>query len=156
MPSRVLLVRLSVEQQVYKDAVAAILRKKGIARPNVRLTQVVRVDLDGDGSDEVLVSACHYAKGLNPGAASGDYSVALLRRVVKGRVATSLIEGDFYPRGLKFGAPGEHKIGAILDLNGDGVLEIILFGRYYEGDWAAAYRLQEDKVVRIFTAGCGL
>ena len=39
---------LSTEQQVYKDAAAAILREKGIARPQVRLTQVIRVDLEGD------------------------------------------------------------------------------------------------------------
>jgi hypothetical protein len=32
-------------------------------------------------------------------------------------------------------------VGAILDLNGDGVMEIITFGRYYEGDGVTVYRL---------------
>ncbi|MHC1726661.1 MAG: hypothetical protein AB9866_11715 [Syntrophobacteraceae bacterium] len=133
---------LSIEQQAYKDAAAAILQEKGIARPEVCLTQVIRVDLDGDGVEEVLVSATHYAKGLSPSAARGDYSLVFLRRMVKGKVLTHLIEGDFYPKGVKFGAPGEHRVGAVLDLNGDGVMEIVLFGRYYEGDWAAAYRVE--------------
>jgi hypothetical protein len=147
---------LSTEQQVYKDAAAAILRQKGITSPHVRLTQVIRVDLDGDGTEEVLVSATHYVKGLRPSAAPGDYSLVFLRRVVKGHVVTSLIAGDFFPKGVKFGAPGEHRVGAVLDLNGNGIMEIVLFGRYYEGDWVAAYRLQGDKVIKIFSAGCGV
>lgn len=147
---------LHPEQQVYKEATAAILREKGIARPVVRLTQVIRVDLDGDGTEEVLVSATHYAQGLRSSASPGDYSLVFLRQLVKGRMVTRVIAGDFCPKGVKFGAPGEHKVGAVLDLNGDGIMEIILFGRYYEGDWVTAYRLEGDKVVEIFTTGCGV
>lgn len=147
---------LSTEQQVYKDATAAILREKGIAEPQVRLTQVIRVDLDGDGTEEVLVSATHYARGLSSRASPGDYSLVFLRRLLNGRLLTRVIEGDFFPKGLKFGAAGEHRVAAVLDLNGDGVMEIVLIGRYYEGDWVAAYRLEGDKVVKIFTTGCGV
>jgi hypothetical protein len=146
----------STKQKVYINAAAAILRQKGITRPNVRLTQVIRVDLEGDGTEEVLVSATYYAKGLSPSAAPGDYSLVFLRRLVKGTVATRVIAGDFFPKGVQFGAPGEHRVGAVLDLNGDGVMEIVLFGRYYEGEWAAAYRADRDKVIKIFSAGCGL
>lgn len=147
---------LSTAQQAYKDAAAAILKQKGIARPEVRLTQVIRVDLEGDGSEEVLVSATHYAKGLSASASPGDYSLVFLRRVVGGKVVTDLIEVDSFPKGLEFGAPGEHRVGAVLDLNGDGVMEIVLFGRYYEGDWVAAYRIERDTVIKIFSTGCGV
>lgn len=75
-------------------------------------------------------------------------------KAVKGRVATNLIEGDFFPKGVDFGAPGEQRVGAVLDLNGDGVMEIVLFGRYYEGDWVTAYRLEGDKLIKNFSAGC--
>jgi hypothetical protein len=75
---------LSTEQQVNKEAAAAILREKDITRPQVRLTQVIRVDLEGDGSEEVLVSATHYAKGLSASASPGDYSLVFLSRLVKG------------------------------------------------------------------------
>jgi hypothetical protein len=147
---------LSTEQQVYKDAAAAILREKGIAHPQIRLTQVIRVDLEGDGSEEVLVSATYYARGLSPSASPGDYSLVFLRRAVGGKVVTRLIAGDFFPKGLKFGAPGEHWVGAVLDLNGDGVMEIILFGRYYEGDWVAVYRVEGDKIIKTLSAACGV
>jgi hypothetical protein len=147
---------LSTDQQVYRDAAAAILRQKGISSPVVRLTQVIRVDLEGDGEEEVLVTATHYAKGLGPRAVPGDYSLVFLRQVVQGKVVTHIVAGDFFPKGVKFGAPGAHKVGAILDLNGDGVMEIVLCGRYYEGDWATAYQLRKGKVSEILTSGCGV
>jgi hypothetical protein len=146
---------LNTDDKVYQEATAAILRQKGIARPQVHITQVIRVDIDGDGREEVLVSATYYADGLSSHARPGDYSVIFLRQVVKGKVVTSLLEGDFFPKGVDFGAPGEHRVGALLDLNGDGVMEIILFGRYYEGDWASVFRLEGGKVRKLFTAGCG-
>jgi hypothetical protein len=146
---------MGTDQQVYEEAAAAILRQKGIAQPTVRLTQVIRVDLDGDGKEEVLVSASYYAEGLRARANPGDYSLIFLRQLIKGKVVTRIIEGDYFPKGLKFGAPGEHRVGAVLDLNGDGVMEIVLFGKYYEGDWVSVYRLAGGKLVKIFSAGCG-
>jgi hypothetical protein len=146
---------MGTDQQVYEEAAAAILRQKGIAQPTVRLTQVIRVDLDGDGKEEVLVSASYYAEGLRARANPGDYSLIFLRQLIKGKVVTRIIEGDYFPKGVKFGAPGEHRVGAVLDLNGDGVMEIVLFGKYYEGDWVSVYRLAGGKLVKIFSAGCG-
>ena len=49
--------------------------------------------------------------------------------------------------------------GTIKDLKTwppNGVLEIVLFGRYYEGDWVTAYRVDGDKIIKIFSAGCGV
>jgi len=147
------------EAQVYKEAAAAILRGKGIANPKVNLTQVLQVDLDGDGVEEVLVSAGNYARfpqgGLTPDARAGDYSVVFLRQVVQGQVVTKIIAGEFYPRAKKFNAPSEYRIIGVLDLNGDGVLEIVLSGRYYEGDWTEAYRVQGGKIIKLFNMGCG-
>ncbi len=147
---------MATDQQVYRDAAAEILKQKGISRPVVRLTQVIRVDLNGDGEEEVLVSATHYAKGLGPSARPGDYSLVFLRQVVQGKVVTHIVAGDFFPQGTKFGAPGEHKVVAVLDLNGDGVMEIVLGGRYYEGDWATVYQLKDGKVREVLTSGCGV
>ena len=39
---------------------------------------------------------------------------------------------------------------------GDGILEIVLSGRYYEGDWVDAYRVEGAKVIKLFSMGCGL
>jgi hypothetical protein len=150
----------ATEPQVYKEAAAEILKSKGIANPKVNLTQVIRVDLDGDGEEEALVSATNYARfkphgGLTPDARAGDYSLVFLRQVVQGKVITSIITGDFYPKAKKFTGPAEHRIIGVLDLNGDGRLEVVLSGRYYEGDWVEAYRIQGAKITKLFNMGCG-
>lgn len=150
----------SPESQVYKDAAAELLRRKGIVNPKVNLTQVLQVDLDGDGVEEVLVSATNYAKfgsgaGLSPDARAGDYSLVFLRKVVQGQVVTKIITGEYYPEAKKFSGPAEHRIIGVLDLNGDGIMEIVLSGRYYEGDWAEAYRVQGAKIIKLFSMGCG-
>ena len=151
----------ATEPQVYKEAAAEILKSKGIANPKVNLTQVIRVDLDGDGVEEVLISATNYERlkpggGLSPNARAGDYSLVFLRKEVQGKVVTSLITGEFYPVAKVFNAPSEHRIMGVLDLNGDGILEIVLSGRYYEGDWVDAYRVDGVKTTKLLTMGCGV
>jgi hypothetical protein len=150
----------SPEAQVYKDAAAEILRSKGIDNPKVNLTQVLQVDLDGDGVEEVLVSATNYERfkpegGLKPDARAGDYSLVFLRQVVQGKVVTRIITGEYYPKAKKFNAPAEHRIIGVLDLNGDGRLEVVLSGRYYEGEWVDAYRIDGGKIIKLFSMGCG-
>jgi len=148
-------------QQVYKEAAAEILKSQGIVNPKVILTQVIRVDLDGDGVEEVLVSATNYERfkpggGLTPNARAGDYSLVFLRKVVQGKVVTSIITGEYYPKAKEFNAPAEHRVIGVLDLNGDGIMEIVLSGQYYEGDWVDAYRVDGAKIIKLFTMGCGV
>src|SRR4029077_17173789 len=47
-------------QKAYVDAVRNFLRTKEIDEPKVKIDNVLRVDLDGDGEDEVLISATNY------------------------------------------------------------------------------------------------
>ena len=47
-------------QPVYVEAVRDFLKARGIADPKVRITRILRVDLEGDGEDEVLINATNY------------------------------------------------------------------------------------------------
>ena len=47
-------------QPVYVEAIRDFLKARGIADPKVRITRMLRVDLDGDGEEEVLISATNY------------------------------------------------------------------------------------------------
>lgn len=145
----------STTQPVYLDAVAAVLKDNGIANPTVRITQLLRVDLDGDGVTEVLISANNYVDGVKPSALAGDYSVVLLRKVINGQVQTTMLEGDFYPDAADFAAPNNFNISAIADLNGDGNMDIAVHGEYYEGAWTSIYEVKGAKATEVLVEGCG-
>ena len=47
-------------QSVYVEAVRDFLKARGVADPKVQITRILRVDLDGDSEEEVLISATNY------------------------------------------------------------------------------------------------
>jgi citrate lyase alpha subunit len=150
--------KLDNDAAAYRTVVASFLKKKGIARPVVRITEAYRVDLEGDGVDEVVISATYYKKGLAASAAAGDYSLVIVRKATGKAVTDHLLKGDFVTRRIDFGAPNEHRISAIADLNGDGKMEIVLSGAYYEGEFASAFEMRNGMPVEIkeFEIGCGV
>jgi hypothetical protein len=89
-------------QKVYVDAVRDFLKTKGIEQPKVKIENILRVDLDGDGENEVLVSTTNYfGKDSVPmRSPAGSYSMVLLRRVVAGKVETQLVGGRVSPKSL--------------------------------------------------------
>lgn len=145
---------------VYRALVASILKSKGIVKPDVQLSQVWRVDLDGDGTQEVLITATRKADYGDPNrieshSRAGDYSLLLLRRLVKGKVRNELVEGEFYPRAKEFNAPGFYRLAAVLDTDGDGKMEFLVRGAYYEGHWTSLYVPGGLKTRAVLTEGCG-
>jgi hypothetical protein len=153
-------------QQVYVDAVRDFLNTKGIKEPKVNIDNIVRVDLDGDGEDEVLISATNYFRkdeSVPMRSPAGGYSIVLLRRVIAGKVETQLIEGEFYPKAYpkaaaeegRFDAPNAYKVIATLDLDGDGKMEIVVHSHYYEGEMITIYRCDPKKVESLLSVGCG-
>jgi hypothetical protein len=148
----------STTQPAYQTAVHDFLVSKGIKKPQVKVTQVVRIDLEGDGTEEVLVSATNYFSkdGSVPSdAPAGRYAFVILRREVKGGVKTSMIAGEFYPKAKTFNAPSKYKVLAVLDCDGDGRMEVIVDGAYYEGGWTTIYRCTAQKIEEVASVACG-
>ncbi len=155
-------------QSVYVEAVRDFLKARGIADPKVQITRILRVDLDGDGEEEVLISATNYfSEDKSDHSAApfpeapidsprpGSYSIVILRRVVAGKVQTQLVTGELYSKPDEPVAPNVYQIAAVLDLNGDGKLEVIVHSVYYEGGQTTIFRCQPDKIEAVLSVECG-
>src|SRR6266545_1489345 len=158
---------LDATQQVYVDAARDFLKTKGIEQPKVKIENILRIDLDGDREDEVLISATNYFRkdeSVPMRSPAGSYSMVILRRVVAGKVETQLIEGEFYPKAYpkaaqeegRFNAPNAYKVIAVLDLDGDGKMEIVARSDYYEGGATTIYRCDPKKVEELLSVSCGV
>jgi hypothetical protein len=156
-------------QSVYVNAVRDFLRSHGIADPKVRITRILRVDLDGDGEEEVLISATNYfAEEKSDHSAApfpeapiesprrGSYSIVILRRAVAGKVQTQLVAGEVYSKPDESVAPNVYQVTAVLDLNGDGKLEVVVHSFYYEGGETTIYRCDPDKIEAVLSVECGV
>ncbi|HEX8492804.1 MAG TPA: hypothetical protein VF658_08190 [Pyrinomonadaceae bacterium] len=154
---------LSNNEQVYKAAVADVLKSKRFSKPRINITRVLRIDVDGDGIEEVLVSASHYAGGLGSDtgpmairARGGDYSVVFLRKLMSGKVQNIVVAGEFYPlEGDKGNPPSQYIVSAVGDVDGDGAMEVIVESNYYEGGGSTVYSIKGNKVEEMTSCGCG-
>lgn len=147
----------SPDQEIYKEAVADFLKKKGLKNPQIKINQVISIDLDGDGVEEVLITADTYGDKLYPHLQKeGNYSLVLLRKVIHGKVENLVIEEDYFPANLRWGVPMRFWVGAVLDVDGDGVMEIVLHAMYYEGGGTSVHRIEGDKVIKVLVAGWGV
>ena len=153
-------------QKTYVDAVREFLRTKEIDQPKVKIDNILRVDLDGDGEEEVLISATNYFRkdeSVPMRSPAASYSMVLLRRVVAGKVETQLIVGEFYPKAYpkaaqeegRFDAPNAYKVIATLDLDGDGKMEVVIHSDYYEGGETTIYRCDPKKAEALLSVSCG-
>jgi peptidoglycan hydrolase-like protein with peptidoglycan-binding domain len=141
----------------YEAAVAAVLRANGIAQPEVRITRATRVDLENDGSSEIIISASRDRdNSLMPGVDAGDYSLIVVQRALGERDVTIEVVGDYYPVAEEFRAPHEHRLLGVHDLNGDGAMEVVVFSQRYEGASAAAYTLGRTSAQEVLATGCGV
>lgn len=148
---------IAVSDKTYQKIAADFLRTKGITKTKINLSQIVQVDLEGDGQTEILITGNFYKRGMTESQSAGDYSFALLRQTVKGKTQNTLIEGDFFQRGGdEYAPPNERRILAVADLNGDGRMEIVLDTFYYEGNWKQVFEMKNGKLVKVLEVECSV
>jgi hypothetical protein len=145
---------LSADENIYRQAVIDWLAGEGIASPEIGTLHIFRVDLEGDGADEVFINATHLDDSQHT-TKIGDYSIILMRKVVGNEVVTTQILGDVYQsQNLEITFPRTYSLANFIDLNQDGVLEVIVEIRGWEKFGAIVYQIDEGDVIQTLRAEC--
>ncbi|MDY7099599.1 MAG: hypothetical protein S0880_00290 [Actinomycetota bacterium] len=142
-----------------RDALAAEGLDAPAAEVEANGLRVLRLDIEGDGVDEVLIEANRVVRDES---ADDNYSVLVLRRVGADDTAQDLVVrasvGQWFPiPATPDAVPSiveETEITGVVDGNGDGVFELVTTTDYYEGGLQSLYDLRGAPTL-ISSARCG-
>jgi hypothetical protein len=140
--------------EVYQKALFDWLKSFGVASPQPGTLRILRTDLEGDGADEVFISATHLDESqhvTNP----GDYSVVLMSKLIGDEPVTISLVADVYSEdnsGMTF--PQEYSLANFIDLNQDGVMEVVVDIQRWEGFGAMVVQVNGQGVLQALTAMC--
>ncbi len=87
---------IPTDHATYVEAIESWLVGQNISEPVVEISQILRVDIEGDGTEEVLISASHFVEATGHSVEYGDYSLVIMRKVVGNSVVTVPIVADYY------------------------------------------------------------
>ncbi|HEX5809670.1 MAG TPA: hypothetical protein VFY25_13470 [Anaerolineales bacterium] len=138
---------LSPDNELYRQAVLDWLRAAGLPAPELDALRIFRVDVEGDGTDEIFLSATRL-DGSQHSVREGDYSVILMRRVTGNEAVTIPVVGEVYPAaGGETTFPRAYSPVNFIDLNRDGVLELVVDIQRWEADGAIVYQIDGQDVI---------
>jgi hypothetical protein len=147
--------KLSPALAVYRAAAKDWLERQGVAEPELELRAVIRIALDGDGTDEVLVSGIQRRGAASEAPRTQDRSFIFMRKLDRGSVATVTVVSNIPTANRRADPAFRYEILAILDLNGDGAMEIVVRERYFDGDAIVVLAVQGLAVREALTLACG-
>jgi hypothetical protein len=144
-------VREMAATEPLRAQVARLLAEQGIASPEVRIDQVLRVDLEGDELDELLITATRLGDGSAGRAVNaGDYALVALQPAVGGSLVPLALE--VYLEAAEQAFPYAPVVTGVLDVNGDGRMEIVVRQQRHEGLQVTLF----EASLPLLTAGCHL
>jgi hypothetical protein len=136
----------------YSAFAGELLAERGLDVPDPAMKQILQIDLEGDGINEVLVVTEDVSEGLI--AQEGDYSIVFVRRTISGDVETDIL-GESVIVTADNPLVNSYSVGAVADLNGDARMEIVLTAAYYEGIFVEVWEYGAEGPVPRISAGCG-
>jgi hypothetical protein len=140
----------------YAAFAGELLAERGLNVPDPVIKQLLRVDLEGDGVNEVIVVTEDVPPDLL--GEPGDYSIAFMRKTVGGDIQTTILGESVYVSEEQPPLLYAFSVGAVADLSGDGKMEIVLSSVYYEGEGVEVWEYVSDEQgpVPQVGQGCGV
>lgn len=143
---------LSPDSDIYRQAVLDWLAKQGVADPQVGSLRIFRVDLENDGSDEIFLSATRLDDSQHTTKA-GDYSIVLMRKIMGDDVMTIPFMADVYSsRETEITFPRTYSLANFIELNQDGILEVVVAFEKWEGFGAIVFQVDGQQVIQSLRA----
>jgi hypothetical protein len=140
---------LSPDNEIYRQDVLDWLRAEGISAPEIGTLHIYRVDIESDGVDEIFLSAAHLDESQHTTKA-GDYSVVLMRKVAGNNAVTRPIVADIYDsQEAEITYPRTYSLANFIDLNQDGVLEVVVDVQRWEGVGARVYQINGQDILEV-------
>ena len=152
------------------EAAADALAQAGLPGAEIVISRIVRLDIEGDGVDEVILTA-EVGEPDFYGSQVGDYSVMILRQVNDSEQVDNLVLGVHVTTGSEPGAESAEDLGAspgvitvnstyfgfvdAIDLNGDGTLELLTTQSGYEWFWRDVIDTSSGRPELVLNSGCG-
>ena len=142
----------------YQALAETMLVQAGLADPVTELRQVVTVDLDGDGTDEVLLAADNMPpdNGTMPG--KGDNAILVFRRMNGDQAIDQTVDSYIYLEDSEPVTKISIWVPDCVDLDGDGSLEVIAYRTGNDGMAAvtcSVYKLIDGQLVLVASNGLG-
>ena len=145
---------LTTDAEGYLEAVASWLVDQAPSQPVVVIDKIWRVDIEGDGTDEVFINATRFSEPTGHSVEPGDYSVILMRTVIGNEVVTVKLVGDYYADPVEIQFPLTYSLEFIGDLNGDGSLEVVVGVSRWEGMGVLVFEIDHDQVEQVLSVMC--
>jgi hypothetical protein len=145
---------MSTDSDIYRQALDELLQANGIPSSDVQITRLLRIDFEGDGTDEVVMSAAHFIEVTGHQVVAGDYSVVAVRAITPNGVELLPLVADYYLADNEMAFPNRYELIGILDINGDGLMEVIVQIRGWEKLGTLGYVVTAGTVQNLFDVRC--
>ena len=148
----------SEDTEEYQTLMEDLLTEEGLSDPVTALRQVVTVDLDGDGTGEVLISSDSTPDDQYDKPEKGDNALLVLRKLIDGQPADQIVASNIMVRDpiSDFPYRDAYTVESCADLDGDGILEVVVKRSQYEGSIYSIYKLEGDRLNRVASNGAGV
>ncbi|WP_105619878.1 hypothetical protein [Vallitalea okinawensis] len=143
----------SNESKTYKEIVKEILMNNGMDESiPINIIQNIKIDLEGDGVDEVIVMAENVSSSAGY-QLNNTYSILFVRKIIDNEVKTMFIAKDIVATDEDYveSIAMTYEIKSIVDVDADGIMELLVKFTYYEG---YGYRLYKFENEEMNSVGC--